>query len=98
MLINFIIDVNNILWENLVLWFLLIAGLFFTLSLRFVQIRLFFRAISALLASKRRSSKQISSFQALCTSLAQRVGTGNLAGVAAALSYGGEGAVFWMWM
>lgn len=90
--------VNDVLWERVVLWFLLVAGLFFTIALRFVQIRFFGKAIRALLASKSTSSKQISSFQALCTSLAQRVGTGNLAGVASALTYGGEGAIFWMWM
>lgn len=89
---------NDILWERVVLWFLLVAGLFFTIALRFVQVRLFGNAIKALLESKTTSSKQISSFQALCTSLAQRVGTGNLAGVASALTYGGEGAIFWMWM
>lgn len=98
MLIDSITSINDLLWDHLILWFLLIAGLFFTVYLRFVQIRLCGQAIKTLLTSKTASTKQISSFQALCTSLAQRVGTGNLAGVATALTYGGEGAVFWMWM
>jgi AGCS family alanine or glycine:cation symporter len=98
MAIEFIRSINDFLWEGIVLGFLLIAGLFFTIYLRFVQIRLGKEALKALLFQKAVSKRQISSFQALCTSLAQRVGTGNLAGVAAALTYGGEGAIFWMWM
>lgn len=89
---------NDFLWNRLVLWFLLGAGLFFTIYLGCVQIRFFRQSLQALFMAKATDKKQISSFQALCTSLAQRVGTGNLAGVATALTYGGEGAIFWMWM
>lgn len=98
MAIEIIKWLNDFLWENIVLGFLLISGLFFTYYLRLVQIRMFKDALKALLFAKSVKKNQISSFQALCTSLAQRVGTGNLAGVASALTYGGEGAVFWMWM
>jgi alanine or glycine:cation symporter, AGCS family len=98
MFIYFVTSINDLLWDQIVLWVLLVAGLFFTINLRFVQCRMLGSAVRALLASKRTNKTQISSFQALCTSLAQRVGTGNLAGVAAALTYGGEGAIFWMWM
>ncbi|HXW54040.1 MAG TPA: alanine/glycine:cation symporter family protein [Myxococcota bacterium] len=97
-MLEFITRVNDLLWHNFVLWFLLLAGVFFTVYLGFVQWRFFPASIKALLFSKTNNKKQISSFQALCTSLAQRVGTGNLAGVAAAITYGGEGAIFWMWV
>lgn len=98
MLLEILTGANNFIWNHVVLWFLLLAGVFFTFHLRFVQIRFFLQSIKALLSSKTKDKKQISSFQALCTSLAQRVGTGNLAGVASAITYGGEGAIFWMWI
>lgn len=98
MLLEIMTFINDFLWNGLVIWFLLLAGLFFTIWLRFVQIRLFKQALVAIFACNSREKKQISSFQALCTSLAQRVGTGNLAGVATALTFGGEGAIFWMWV
>ncbi len=98
MILEILTRLNAFLWNNIVLWVLLLAGLFFTLHLRFVQLRFFKQSIIALLSSRNAEKKQISSFQALCTSLAQRVGTGNLAGVATAITYGGQGAVFWMWL
>lgn len=98
MLLTFLSSINDVLWNKIVLWFLLFAGVFFTINLRFIQIRHFASAFTTLVRSKKTKGKQISSFQALCTSLAQRVGTGNLAGVATALTYGGEGAIFWMWV
>ncbi len=98
MLLEFLVTINDFLWNTIVLWILLLVGLFFTFHLRFVQLRYFKQSLIALLGTKDPDSKNISSFQALCTSLAQRVGTGNLAGVATAITYGGQGAVFWMWM
>jgi alanine or glycine:cation symporter, AGCS family len=98
MLLQILVGINDFLWNRVVLWFLLFAGLFFSIYLKFIPGRFFSQAILALLTSKTKNKKQISSFQALCTSLAQRVGTGNLAGVATALTYGGEGAIFWMWI
>jgi AGCS family alanine or glycine:cation symporter len=98
MLLESIIAINDFLWAKIVLWLLLIAGIFFTVSLKFVQIRFFWESFQALINSSSTDKKQISSFQALCTSIAQRVGTGNLAGVATAISFGGEGAIFWMWL
>lgn len=98
MLLQLLTSANHFLWNRVVLWFLLGAGIFFTIYLGFVQVRFFRPSIQALISGKSRNKKQISSFQALCTSLAQRVGTGNLAGVATAITYGGEGAIFWMWM
>ena len=64
---------------------------------RFVQVRMFGEMIRLLFKGKS-SSDGISSFQALAVSLAGRVGMGNIAGVAAAIGFGGPGAVFWMWV
>lgn len=94
-LISFI---NDLLWGSVLIYFLLGAGLFFTLRLGFLQIRHFGHMFSILRRSRRSDDSGISSFQALCTSLAARVGTGNLAGVAVALTLGGPGAIFWMWV
>ncbi|NQY17890.1 alanine/glycine:cation symporter family protein, partial [Alteromonas sp.] len=63
-----------------------------------VQLRHFGHMFSLLKGSNTSSKDGISSFQALCTNLSARVGTGNLAGVAVAISLGGAGAIFWMWM
>lgn len=90
--------VNALLWGSVLIYFLLGAGLFFTLRLGFLQIRHFGHMFSILRRSRRSDDSGISSFQALCTSLAARVGTGNLAGVAVALTLGGPGAIFWMWV
>jgi alanine or glycine:cation symporter, AGCS family len=88
---------NGLIWSPALIYLCLGAGLFYSLLTRFVQIRLFGEMWSLLLAGK--SSKQgISSFQALSVSLSGRVGTGNIAGVAAAIGFGGPGAVFWMWV
>ncbi|MFI8415101.1 alanine/glycine:cation symporter family protein [Serratia sp. NPDC078593] len=94
-LINFI---NNILWGSVLIYLLLGTGIYFTLRTRFIQIRHFGHMFSVLKNSNKSDSAGISSFQALCTTLAARVGTGNLTGVAIALTAGGPGAIFWMWM
>ncbi len=88
---------NGIIWSNALIFLCLGAGLFFSILTRFVQVRLFKEMIRLLFASKE-SDRGISSFQALSVSLSGRVGTGNIAGVAAAIGFGGPGAVFWMWV
>ena len=88
---------NGIIWSNALISLCLGAGLFFSVLTRFVQVRLFKEMIRLLFASKE-SDRGISSFQALSVSLSGRVGTGNIAGVAAAIGFGGPGAVFWMWV
>ncbi|MFD1007028.1 MULTISPECIES: alanine/glycine:cation symporter family protein [Oceanisphaera] len=90
--------INNLLWGSLLVYLLLGAGAFFTIRLGFIQFRHFGHMFSVLKYSRRSDDAGISSFQALCTSLAARVGTGNLAGVAVALYLGGPGAIFWMWL
>lgn len=88
---------NGIIWSNALISLCLGAGLFFSILTRFVQVRLFKEMVRLLFASKE-SDRGISSFQALSVSLSGRVGTGNIAGVAAAIGFGGPSAVFWMWI
>ena len=89
--------VNGIIWSPALIYLCLGAGLFYSIMTRFVQVRLFSEMISLLFKGKSRA-QGISSFQALAVSLAGRVGMGNIAGVAAAIGFGGPGAVFWMWV
>lgn len=95
MLVN---SLNDLVWGMLLIWLLVGTGLYFTVRLGFIQFRHFGHAFSVLKGSGRSDASGISSFQALCTSLAARVGTGNVAGVAVAITLGGPGAIFWMWM
>lgn len=88
---------NSIIWSPVLIYTCLGAGLFYSIVTRFVQVRQF-REMTRLLFSGKSSEKGISSFQALAVSLSGRVGTGNIAGVAAAIGFGGPGAVFWMWV
>ena len=88
---------NNIIWSSALIYLCLGAGLFYSIQTRFVQVRLFGEMIKLLFTGKS-SQDGISSFQALAVSLAGRVGMGNIAGVAAAIGFGGPGAVFWMWV
>ncbi len=90
--------INDLLWGSVLIYLLLGAGVFFTFRLGLIQFRHFGHMFSVLKHSRKSDAAGISSFQALCTSLAARVGTGNLAGVAVALYLGGPGAIFWMWL
>ncbi|PNK60477.1 alanine/glycine:cation symporter family protein [Psychrobacter sp. FDAARGOS_221] len=91
--------IMNSPWFGLLVFVLIGAGLFFTVATRFIQFRHFGHMWGLLRTSGQgRKDGGISSFEALMTSLAARVGTGNLAGVAIAVYVGGPGAVFWMWI
>ncbi len=90
-------SLNDIIWSPALIYLCLGAGIFFSIITRFVQLR-HFREMWRLLLSGKSSEQGISSFQALAVSLSGRVGTGNIAGVAAAIGFGGPGAVFWMWV
>lgn len=83
-------------YSNVLFWVLIIAGLYFTIKTKFVQIRLFPEGIRVL--TEKSDKGGISSFQALMIATASRVGTGNIAGIATAIVAGGPGAVFWMWI
>ena len=89
--------ISGLMWEPALVYLLLGTGLFFSILTRFVQVRMF-GEMWRLLFSSKESARGISSFQALAVSLSGRVGTGNIAGVAAAIGVGGPGAVFWMWV
>ncbi len=89
--------INGYIWSPYLIYLCLGTGVFFSLLTRFVQVR-HFREMFRLLLSGKSSEQGISSFQALAVSLSGRVGTGNIAGVAAAIGFGGPGAVFWMWV
>jgi len=88
---------NGVVWSPALIYLCLGAGLFFSISTRFVQVR-HFREMWRLLFSGESSKEGVSPFQALTISLSGRVGTGNIAGVAAAIGFGGPGAIFWMWV
>ncbi|MDQ0247208.1 amino acid carrier protein [Bacillus fengqiuensis] len=93
--------VNDLLWSKLLIALLIFAGLYFTFRTKFVQFRLIKEMIRLLGESAGDTGNKkngVSSFQAFCISTASRVGIGNLAGVAIAISTGGPGAVFWMWL
>ncbi|MDH3872109.1 MAG: alanine:cation symporter family protein [Gammaproteobacteria bacterium] len=94
-------ELSGLLWGNpLTLLVLLGTGLYLTLRMGLVQVR-GFRHAAHLIAGKFSSHKdvgEVSHFQALSTALSATVGTGNIAGVATAISLGGPGALFWMWV
>lgn len=77
---------------------LIIAGLYLTLRFSFIQIRAYRYAFSRLLASNKEDEGEVSPLQALSTVLSGTIGTGNIAGVATAITLGGPGAIFWMWI
>lgn len=96
---TWIIDtLNTLFWGYVLIYGLLGVGIFFTFRLGLLQFRYFGEMVRSILHARQSDASGISPFQALCTSLASRIGTGNLAGVAVALYLGGAGAIFWMWM
>ena len=98
---QWITSINDVLWTYILVIMLLGCAVWFTLKTRFVQFRMFKEMVRLLGDSTSKAEGKehhISSFQAFAVSLASRVGTGNLAGVATAITIGGPGAVFWMWI
>jgi AGCS family alanine or glycine:cation symporter len=93
---EFITAVNGIIWSPALIVLCLGAGLYFSVRSRFLQVR-HVREMTRLMMEGKSSDQGVSSFQALAMTLAGRVGTGNIAGVATAITFGGPGAVFWMW-
>ena len=103
--------VNDVIWTYVLIVALVGCGLWFTWRTRFVQFRMVGEMLRLLTESAidtvetqvkdkggKDQKRHISSFQAFAVSVATRVGTGNLAGVATAIAIGGPGAVFWMWV
>ena len=99
---NVVNCVNKFLWDYALLFLLVGAGVIFTVSLRFIQVRKFKAGMKALFGNFSLHGKNgengLSSFQALTTAIAAQVGTGNIAGAATAIASGGAGAIFWMWV
>jgi len=100
MLNLWLVDVSNWVWSYLMVGLCVFAGLYCTLRLGFVQFRSLPHAWQLLRGkySEGSSSNDISTFQALATTLASTTGIGNIAGVAVAITLGGPGAIFWMWI
>lgn len=92
----FIGELVGILWSPVMIYFCLGVGLLFSILTKFLQVRLFKDMVIQMFKGGS-SSAGVSSFQALALSLSGRVGTGNIAGTATAIAFGGPGAVFWMW-
>ena len=97
MLERVVSSINSIVWNPVLVVLLIVAGLYFSVRTRFVQVRKFSTMLRSLF-SKKEGAKGISSFEAFCIALSGRVGTGNIVGVATAIAFGGPGAVFWMWV
>jgi AGCS family alanine or glycine:cation symporter len=90
--------INDFLSGKVLIVLIVGLGSYFTIRSRFVQLRHFFHMFAVFRDSLKGSAGQLSSFQALMLSLAGRVGAGNIAGVGIAVTLGGPGAVFWMWV
>lgn len=102
-LMSLVQGINSFLWGYALIFLLCGTGLYYTLRLRFVQIRKFGavckQTFGGLTLSGEKAGKDgMSSFQSLATAVAAQVGTGNLAGAATAIAAGGPGAIFWMWL
>ena len=98
---GFINEINDLLWTYILIIMLLGCAIWFSVRTRFVQFRMLREMIILLSESAgkgKQGEKHVSSFQAFAISIASRVGTGNLAGVATAIAIGGPGSIFWMWV
>ena len=89
---NIINGTNTLLWSYVLIIMLIGAGIYFTVRTKFVQFRMIGEMVRLLGEGAAANKKGVSSFQAFCISTASRVGTGNLAGVAIAITTGGPGA------
>ncbi|MCP3698914.1 MAG: alanine:cation symporter family protein [Aliivibrio sp.] len=96
-LMSVIGTINGLLWGQVLVYLLVGVGIYFTVRLGFIQLRQLGHSVK-ILRSGQEIDSGISSYQVFCTSMAARVGTGNMAGVAVALTVGGPGAIFWMWV
>ena len=96
-----IVSINDFTWSYILVAALILCALWFTFRTHFVQFRMvgeMVRLLGESTDTHDKGEKHVSSFQAFAVSIASRVGTGNLAGVASAIAIGGPGAVFWMWI
>lgn len=91
-------DIADWMWANVIGYSLLGVGLYFTIKLKFPQVKHFFRAFRTMKKSVQGDKGGISGFGTLMAALGGQLGTGSLVGVSSALFIGGPGAIFWMWM
>lgn len=95
--INVVLEsLSNKIYVYVILWLLIASGIYFSIKLKFSQIKMIPSAISYMTEKSKKGN--VSSFQALMTCTASKVGTANIAGVAIAVVTGGPGAIFWMWI
>lgn len=94
---SIIYALNDIIWSNALIVLCLGVGIYFSIVTKFLQVR-YFKEMIKLLFGGESSDKGVTSFQAFAIAISGRVGTGNIAGVAAAIAMGGPGAIFWMWI
>ena len=87
---------DDFFWSQIMIYGCLLAGVYFSLRMKFPQVRLIKDMVNQLFSGKS-SASGVSSFQGFAMALGGRVGTGNITGVASAIFFGGPGAVFWMW-
>ncbi len=102
-ILSLVSSANGIMWNSLLLIILCETGIYYTIRLRFIQVRKFGEAGKLVfsnikLKGEKGKNGEMTSFQALATAIAAQVGTGNLTGAATALIGGGPGAIFWMWL
>ena len=95
---TFLAEFASFMWGPWILFLLLGTGCWLTIQLRGIQVRQLFYSLRLTFSKERGGEGDISHFGALSTALAATVGTGNIAGVSAAVALGGPGAIFWMWV
>lgn len=95
---SFVAKGAELAWGSFTIILLVGTGIYLSIGTRFVQFRKIGTAVKSLFQKNDHQEGDISSFQALTTSLAATIGTGNIVGVSSAIVYGGPGAVFWMWV
>ena len=97
-LLKVLTKINDFVWGPPLLILLVGTGLMLTIRLRLLQVLKLPKAIKLIFKAENKGEGDINSFAALCTALAATVGTGNIVGVATAITSGGPGALFWMWL
>lgn len=98
---QYVNDINGFIWTYILISLLIAVGLYFTFKTKGIQIRYLKEMVRVLrhgVTKKQLKGREISAFQAFCISTASRVGVGNIAGIAIAVTVGGPGAIFWMWI
>lgn len=93
---DIIIKIDDFVWGLPLIVLILIVGILLTLRLGFLQIKHLPKALKFMVQNEENGDGEVTSFGALCTALSATIGTGNIVGVASAISAGGPGALFWM--